>query len=277
MSYDKYIKYKSKYLQLKAKYTQVGGAGMWTIFYEEGRKITTPITLEESNTLNETISKNKGKEVIINYGDLRDINGKKLKNDKGDMNYKYIINADGISGTRISTNGNYKMILVRDDTQGASHSRVFAHPSTTTLPPPHHAPPPFAFSASAHPGAYAPPSIPPPGYASSTFTPPRPSYAPPPPPPRSASSVPFLYDIPDLPDYFTIYDKYDSNGNRYKVVCVKKFELMQHLTNIGDSITIDGIVYTKNTGSTIQMKTKNNYIYDLNNTENGDTFCIYNK
>jgi hypothetical protein len=304
MSYDKYIKYKSKYLQLKAKYTQVGGAGMWTISYEEGGKITTPITLEESNTLNEAISKNKGKEVIINYGDLRDKNGKKLKNDKGDMNYKYIINADGISGTRISTNGEYKMIFVPDDTQGASHSRVFAyasHPFTTTLPSPRHAPPPFAFSASAHRGdpaqpsrsasgasgasllrasAYAPshlpPRHPPPSTSTSTSASSASVYAPPP-PPRSASSVPFLYEIPDLPDYFTIYDKYDSKGNKYKIVCVKKFELMQHLTNIGNSITIDGIVYTKNTGSTIEMKTKNNYIYQLNNMGESDTFCIYYK
>ncbi len=31
MSYDKYIKYKSKYLKLKAKYTQVGGGLLWVI------------------------------------------------------------------------------------------------------------------------------------------------------------------------------------------------------------------------------------------------------
>lgn len=247
MSYDKYIKYKSKYLQLKAKYTQVGGAGMWTISYKGGQPKTTPITQEESNALNEVISKNMGKEVIINFGDLKDKYDNKLVNVKGEMNYKYVINADGINGKRISYNGEYDMSLLPDVTQGAS-----AHPG--------------AYGSSAP--AYAPLS------RASAYTP---SSAPPAQPPRSASSVPFLYEIPDLPDYFTIYDKFDSDGKRYKIVCVKKFELMQHLTKIGDSITIDGIVYTKNTSSTIEMKTKNNYIYQLNNTSEGDTFCIYNK
>ncbi len=103
---------------------------------------------------------------------------------------------------------------------------------------------PESHASSAHPGASAHPGVPVQPSRSASGA----SDAP---PPRSAN-VPFLYEIPGLPDYFTIYDKFDSDGKKYKIVCVKKFELMQHLTNIGDSITIDGIVYTKNTGSTIQ-------------------------
>jgi hypothetical protein len=265
MSYDKYIKYKSKYLQLKAKYTQVGGAGMWTISKKEGQKDTTPITQEESDALNKVISNKKGQKVIIKHGELRDMNGNKLINYKdgipNEMNYKYVINADGKSGTRISLKGEYDMSLLSVYTKGAygssapaSSAPVYALPST----------PRSVSGASAHPGAYG----------SSAPASSAPVYALPS-TPRSASSVPFLYEIPNLPVYFTISNKFDSNtGQRYIEVCVKKFELMQHLTKIGDSIIIDGIKYTKNTGSTIQMKTKNNYIYQLNNTGEGDTFRI---
>jgi len=148
MSYDKYIKYKSKYLQLKAKYTQVGGAGMWTISKKEGQKDTTPITQEESDALNKVISNKKGQKVIIKHGELRDMNGNKLINYKdgipNEMNYKYVINANGINGTRESRNDIYNMLLVPDDTQGASaptapSSRSEYAPSST--PPPLPLPP----------------------------------------------------------------------------------------------------------------------------------------
>jgi hypothetical protein len=151
MSYDKYIKYKSKYLQLKAKYTQVGGAGMWTIFYEEGQTKTTPITPEESDRLNEVIRKNKEKEVSIKIDDLRDKNDKKLVNYKDGiknvMNYRYEIDANGKTGTRTSLSGTYTMILLPDDTQSASAS---GPPPASTAPPPRSA------------YVYAPPSTPPP-------------------------------------------------------------------------------------------------------------------
>lgn len=253
MSYDKYIKYKSKYLQLKAKYTQVGGGLLWVITnLSQHGKATESITQIESDAINKRIPYSSDKSVEIKSGTLTDDKGKKIND------YGYTINSEGNKGTRNSLRGKYDMMLqyIPD-----SHASASSTPASSAPP----AQPPRYSSAPSH-ASYTPP------------TPhPRSAYVPPAQPPHSASSVPFLYEIPDLPDYFTIYDKFDSDGQRYKIVCVKKFELMQHLTNIGDSITIDGIVYTKNTGSTIQMKTKNNYIYQLNNTDDGDTFCIYNK
>jgi len=168
MSYDKYIKYKTKYLQLKAKHVQQGGAGKWII--EVG---TTPITLAESRLLEERKSNGiPGKPVIIGYSyvinpngitgirtslkggvkinypmkrleglwtitpgttpitpieseflDGQIIHGKTVK-----IGYSYVINSDGLTGTRTSMKdgiqASYKMTYVQD-----------AQPSSLTLPP----------------------------------------------------------------------------------------------------------------------------------------------
>ena len=90
MSYDKYIKYKTKYLQLKAKHVQQGGAYMWVITDPR----TTPITPAESRLLEE-------QSIIINSGELGP-----------GYSYSYKINANG-TGTRTSKTGTYEMTYVQ--------------------------------------------------------------------------------------------------------------------------------------------------------------------
>jgi hypothetical protein len=94
MSYDKYIKYKTKYLQLKAKHVQQGGAGGWVIRdrCKHGMPPTKEITEQESILLD--TKKIKGTQVIIRSNELLPA-----------ISYSYVINADGITGTRKSKRG----------------------------------------------------------------------------------------------------------------------------------------------------------------------------
>lgn len=192
MSYDKYIKYKTKYLQLKAKHVQQGGAGRWTI-----APGTMPITPTESKLLDER--KSKGTSVNIGYSYVINSDGRtgtrtSIKNgiktayamQRGEkiwtitsgttpitptesefldeqripgavvnIGYSYVINPDGITGTRTSTKGVFKMnyITVPDASpasrEQASVSRV-QQPSLSS----------FARTPSSAPGgrAFAPPS-----------------------------------------------------------------------------------------------------------------------
>jgi hypothetical protein len=163
MSYDKYIKYKNKYLQLKAKYTQVGGNLKWEIdnVFEHGEPATTQITKEESALL--VLNSTSGKQKVIDYGHLINERGQKLINEEGEMNYKYVINADGRLGSRSSKKGTYEMTLtyIPDDTPRASAPPAIP-PSSTPI---------RASGAS----AYAPPAIPPPStpiHASGLYAPP---------------------------------------------------------------------------------------------------------
>jgi hypothetical protein len=191
MSYDKYIKYKNKYLQLKAKYTQVGGAGMWTIFKTEKQPTTTPITKEESDALNAIIQpmlskQTQEKEINIPSGSLKDKQG----NVKG-YSYKITINADGIKGglkgKRTSKNGEYDMIFIPDDTSGAS---ALPQSRAPPPPPPASAPPSSASGVSSAP-LYAPPTYSPPSYRSASGAPPQSQRAYPPSTSyRSASGAP---------------------------------------------------------------------------------------
>ena len=185
MSYDKYIKYKNKYLQLKAKYTQVGGNLIWVIdnLLQHGPPATTPITQEESALL--VLNSTSGKQQVIEFGHLRNANGHKLKNEKGEMNYKYVINADGRTGTRSSKKGTYKMTLtfIPDDIPRASAPPLSIPPhsasGSSAYAPPAYPSPPHA-SAYSQPqrsasgaSAYAPPATPAPrAYGASAYAPP---------------------------------------------------------------------------------------------------------
>jgi hypothetical protein len=114
MSYDKYIKYKTKYLQLKAKHVQQGGARGWVIRdrCKHGMPPTNEITEEESNLLD--IKKIKGTQVIIRSKELLPT-----------IFYSYVINADGITGTRISKRGTgffeYEMMYVENPSASFEH------------------------------------------------------------------------------------------------------------------------------------------------------------
>jgi hypothetical protein len=235
MSYDKYIKYKSKYLQLKAKYTQVGGAGLWTIFYKEGQKKTTPITQQESNALNKVISKNKGTIVIIDHGELKDTQGERLKNDKGEMNYSYVINADGKTGKRKSLSGTYIMILLPDDTQSAS---------AYGAPPAYGAP---------HRSASGPPPR-------SAYTAPLPST--PPPLPMPPSDIPStLSNLLQITKYFN-----ENQTHVHNVLSVTNENL--RFMKVNDELKIGDILFNKVSDTQINMK-YNNITYPLTHTRNG--------
>ena len=225
----------------------MGGGLLWVITnLSKYGKATEPITEKESNAINKRIPTSFDKTVEIITGTLQDNDGNKIND------YGYTIYSKGNTGTRNSLRGKYEMTLTYKQEPPAQPPRSAsgAYGSSASAPSSRSAS--VAYVPTAQPSRSA--------YGASAYAPP-----------------PYLYDIPNLPEYFTIYDKIDKDGGKYKTVCVKNYKLMQHLTKIGDSITIDGIVYTKNTDSTIEMKTKNNYIYQLNNTSEGDTFCIYNK
>ena len=131
MSYDKYIKYKTKYLQLKAKHVQQGGAGTWTI-----APGTTPITPAESELLEE-------RSIIIKSGELGP-----------GYSYSYVIRTNG-TGTRISRSGAFEMnyITVPDASPAppfsslrvppsSSVGQAFAYPPSASRAPPAPAPAP---------------------------------------------------------------------------------------------------------------------------------------
>ena len=118
MSYDKYIKYKNKYLQLKAKYTQIGGGQIWFIEQPYNHEFlqTAEITITENNALLRMIK--IGEMVVINPGTLLDENKKKIND------FSYIINSDGVSGTRSYNNKTFNMTL-----------KEYRPPSTPPPPP----------------------------------------------------------------------------------------------------------------------------------------------
>jgi hypothetical protein len=250
MSYDKYIKYKNKYLQLKTKYTQVGGVGMWTIKYDEGQPDTTPITQEESNRLNAIISQNMNTLITINPGGLTDENGKLLKNNKGEMKYKYIINADGKTGERISKSGSYKMNLI-DITHPSSAYPPPPTASASAYPPPPIAsvsyrppttpPPPTATTAPTASVSYRPPTTPPPPTASASAYPPPPtaSYRLP-----TAPSTTILELKPNLPSFMSIYKP---DEPPYTALVVEWYDLFFLDTNkekVKDDVKFKKIDYT---------------------------------
>lgn len=131
MSYDKYIKYKTKYLQLKAKNVQQGGAMMRVI--DSG---TTPITITESELLDKR--KIPGQRVVIGSKEL-----------SPNYRYSYVINADGISGTRTSMKDGvltiYKMTYKNvPDASQSPGGQVYAPPplsSAQQAPPTLRSPP----------------------------------------------------------------------------------------------------------------------------------------
>lgn len=163
MSYDKYIKYKTKYLQLKAKHVQQGGAGIWVI--ADG---TTPITPEESKLLDKR--KILGQEVVIGSKNLS----------PGYM-YSYVINADGVTGSRTSMKDGvktaYKMTYKSDPDDWAKFFQPALLPrSSSSL---HAQPPPLPVYLPSPSSAPLPPS-PPPIYAPPPVYLPPPIYPPPP-------------------------------------------------------------------------------------------------
>lgn len=123
------------------------------ISYQEGQRITTPITQEESNALNKLIQLNKGMELNIIGGTLIDASGKKY-------DYSYKINADGKTGTRTSLKGTYNMILIPNEIP-KSPSVSAQGPSTTAYPPQ----PQRASTSTPPASAYGAPLQPKPTYA----------------------------------------------------------------------------------------------------------------
>jgi hypothetical protein len=171
------------------------------------------------------------------------------------MRYKYIINANGISGTRESTNGIYEMLLLPDDTQSASAS---GPPPASTAPPPR--------------SAYVPPSTPP---ASSAYV-----YAPPStPPPRSAyvppSTPPPLPPLPSvipekLSNLLTIREYYKENGILSHKVLSVTHKILKSL-KVNYEINIEGVLFYKVNNLQINMK-YNNDTYPLLPTHNQETW-----
>jgi hypothetical protein len=275
MSYDKYIKYKNKYLQLKAKYTQVGGAGMWTIFKTEKQLTTTPITQEESDALNAIIQFNKGMELNFDSSVLRDKRGQSLTNKHGDMKYIYIINADGKTGKRTSINGEYDMIFIPDDTSGAS---ALPQSRAPPPPPPASAPPSSASGAPPQPQRAYPPST---SYRSASGAPPQraSTSTPPPPYPQQRAypphpSAPLLSPdkLGQLPLYMSNSSIVDAEGISKRVLTVRDYDIGFLQTN--EKIDKDGIVFTKINEALVNMEFRGQ-IYPLSPTNEASVWVYY--
>jgi len=286
MSYDKYIKYKNKYLQLKAKYTQVGGNLKWVIdnVFEHGEPATTQITKEESALL--VLNSTSGKEQVIEAGHLINERGQKLKNEEGEMNYEYVINADGRTGSRSSKKGTYKMTLkfISDDTPRASAPPLSMLPQRS------------ASGAS----AYAPPATPPPPasgptlgsiYESSVpdatiplsnfkyygsryatdYHPPSASgaYAPPPPAPLSPLLLQKLGPLPSFMELGTVEMK---DRPRYRTLTVNGYDIGYLQPN--NILKKDEATFIRVNDEQINMTFRDN-VYPLKPTAKTDVW-VYN-
>jgi hypothetical protein len=242
MSYDKYIKYKSKYLQLKAKYTQVGGGRLWVItnLHQFG-DATTQITQIESDAINRQLPY-----LPVLLDKSKNIIPKTLTDDKGNLinNYGYTINSDGNTGTRNSIRGNYNMKLknIKDSpasTAPSSHSVSSAYGSSAPASSAHvYALPSTPRSAS---GAYG-------SSASAYAPPPRSAYGAPPPLPLPPSDIPT-----NLSNLLQITKQYNKdNIPLYEVLSVTNVKLS--LMKVGEKLIIDGVSFDKVNDTQINMK-----------------------
>lgn len=262
MSYDKYIKYKNKYLQLKAKYTQVGGVKMWTIIKNPEQLDTTPITKQESDALNHTVSKNLGKNIEIKSGELKDINGNNVKDAEGKpVGYRYTINSDGTTGQRISKKGTYKMTL--------TESTFLPPPAPTASSASYRSPPALTASSA----SYRPPSTPPPALtaSSASYRPPTAStasasYRPPTAPSTPASAN--IHDIqkkfPDLPAFMSIYESNIPNAPSFIALVVEWNDLF--FLDINKEKNKDGVKFKKIDDKHVDMTFRGN-TYSLENND----------
>ncbi len=269
MSYDKYIKYKNKYLQLKAKYTQVGGAGMWTIEYEEGQDKTTPITQEESDRLNDIIRQNMNANITIEPSTLKNKDNDLLTNEKGDMKYKYIIHADGKTGKRISKSGEYTMKLTESTPPPSASYRYPLQSSASGAS----APSPQPQRAYAPSVSYYPPSTPPPASSASYRSPTTSSasYRPPPAPsapPASSASAKILdlqKKFPNLPAFMSIYESNNPNAPPFIALVVEWNDLS--FLGINKEIDRDNVKFKRINDKQVDMTFRGKKYSLINNGE----------